>query len=70
MKWQGLAAPWMVVLFTACEDKGAPRSAEDAYLDNPSARRLSLERSLVNPSNGYSQLRLARYSSGTSQDWD
>jgi hypothetical protein len=40
------------------------------YLDDPAFRRAELEASLVNPDNGYSRLRLDRYASGDSADWD
>jgi len=47
--------------------------ADDAqlgYLRAPSSRRAALVASLVNPGNGYSSLRLARYASGAAGDWD
>ena len=33
-------------------------------------RRTELSLSLVNPNNGYSQLRLSHYASGDANDWD
>jgi mono/diheme cytochrome c family protein len=41
-----------------------------AYLDDAAVRRSELQASLVNPSNGYSRLRLAHYASGDALDWD
>jgi mono/diheme cytochrome c family protein len=40
------------------------------YIDDPAWRRAELVASLVNSSNGYSQLRLAHYASGDAGDWD
>jgi cytochrome c5 len=40
------------------------------YLDDAAFRRTELVASLVNPDNGYSQLRLAHYASGDAKDWD
>ena len=40
------------------------------YLDDASYRRAQLETSIVNPQNGYSQLRLEHYATGTTGDWD
>src|ERR1019366_1410571 len=53
----------------------SPTSGQDPaprvpYLDDASFRRAELEASLVNPSNAYSQLRLARYASGDGADWE
>jgi mono/diheme cytochrome c family protein len=39
------------------------------YFTDAVARRASLVRSLVNPSNGYSQLRLLHYDTGNAEDW-
>ncbi len=41
-----------------------------AYLDDPTYARAALVASLVNPANGYSQLRLAHYATGKAGDWD
>jgi hypothetical protein len=41
-----------------------------AYLQDPTSARASLVASLVNPANGYSQLRLAHYATGEAGDWD
>ncbi len=48
----------------------AAPSAQVRYLSDSHSRRASLEASLVNRDNGYSTLRLARYATGTSGDWD
>jgi hypothetical protein len=62
----GVAAS-TIALAAAC-GSSSPRSggAGSAYLDDASFRRSTLEASLVNPSNGYSQLRLAHYGG----DWE
>ncbi len=44
--------------------------AEVAYLRDAARRRRALEASLVDPTNGYSKLRLARYATGADGDWD
>jgi mono/diheme cytochrome c family protein len=52
------------------DDAGAAASSLNVrYLTDASARRAALVRSLVNPSNGYSQLRLAHYDTGDARDW-
>jgi hypothetical protein len=48
----------------------APAGAEVAYLRDAASRRRALEASLVDPSNGYSTLRLARYATGAGDDWE
>ena len=48
----------------------AQERERDAYLDDAAYRRASLEASLVNPANAYSQLRLARYGGGGARDWE
>jgi len=51
--------------------RGEPAPSElAAYLDDATARRAALEASLVNPSNGYSTLRLGHYATGADGDWD
>ena len=40
------------------------------YLGDAQFRRATLVASLVNPANGYSQLRLAHYATGSDGDWD
>ena len=52
----------------ACGSAPAP-SPDPTYLTDRAFRRSELEASLVNPSNGYSQLRLARYAT-QSGGWD
>lgn len=54
-------------LLAAC---AGTQTSGPAYFTDARARRASLEASLVNPSNGYSQLRLSHYASGQSGDWD
>lgn len=50
----------------------APAGGADAhaYLSEPLFARAALVDSLVTPTNGYSQLRLAHYATGTTGDWD
>lgn len=60
------------LLFAACAAPpgGSPGPGDPLpYLDDPAFRRAELEASLVNPDNGYSQLRLAHYDSGGPGDW-
>jgi hypothetical protein len=58
----------LVVLSAACS--GSPgASPEQLYLTSATARRAAMVASLVNPANGYAQLRLAHYDSGDSNDW-
>jgi len=52
----------------SASDAGAPHGV--AYLDDAQFRRTELTASLVNPANGYSQLRLAHYATGGAADWD
>lgn len=56
----------------ACGASNPSRETADplAYLDDTSYRRAELEASLVDPTNGYSALRLAHYATGASGDWD
>jgi cytochrome c553 len=61
------------VLLQACGP--APTSSRDSaprvpYLEDASFRRAELVVSLVNPTNGYSQLRLTHYASGDGGDWE
>src|SRR5260370_31497207 len=58
------------LLAAACSSPGAGRATSVPYLDDASFRRGELVASLVNPDNGYSRLRLARYSSRDTNDWD
>lgn len=56
----------------ACDGgrESASTDVEVAYLRNAASRRRALEASLVDPTNGYSKLRLARYATGDDDDWD
>ena len=60
-------------LAAACGSHGAapgvPANDGVLYLEAAGFRRSELEASLVNPSNGYSQLRLEHYDSGEAGDW-
>src|SRR5271168_3700684 len=56
-------------LASACGG-GGPSSPGLPYLDDASYRRSELVASLVNPENGYSELRLAHYATGDANDWD
>ncbi|HTQ06900.1 MAG TPA: hypothetical protein VMI54_23745 [Polyangiaceae bacterium] len=62
-------------LLAACGSAAPPSneaepSERTAYLTDASARRSELEASLVNPSNGYSTLRLEHYATGADGDWE
>jgi hypothetical protein len=54
----------------ACGADAPPAAAEVAYLRDAPSRRQALVASLVNPDNGYSSLRLARYATGATDDWE
>ena len=54
----------------ACGASDARAPTGIAYLDDAQFRRAELTASLVNPANGYSQLRLAHYATGDAADWD
>jgi cytochrome c5 len=56
----------LVALVASCS-AGDPAAR---YLDDAPFRRATLVASLVNPANGYSQLRLAHYATGSDGDWD
>jgi len=63
-----LTATLLVLLSASCA--GTPgASEEELYLTSATARRAALVASLVNPANGYAQLRLAHYDSGDANDW-
>ena len=65
------AAACMCAVAGACgTPQGASAPSPLAYLDDASFRRSELVASLVNPSNGYSELRLAHYATGDKDDWD
>ncbi len=57
-------------LAVACGSTGANIGDPVPYLDDASYRRSELVASLVNPDNGYSQLRLSHYATGAAGDWD
>ncbi len=59
-----------LLLGVACKAHAPEPDIESRYLDDRVFRRAELEASLVRPTNGYSRLRLARYASGNSQDWE
>ncbi|MFI5299532.1 MAG: hypothetical protein ACHREM_15690, partial [Polyangiales bacterium] len=61
----------LVALAPACGAALPPTPTSEAtqYLTDVGARRAALEGSLVNPSNAYSQLRLAHYAGGDGE-WD
>ena len=63
-----LALPVLGLL--ACGATGLDREPAQAYLEDPGFARDELVASLVNPSNGYSRLRLAHYATGDAADWD
>ncbi|HMF41110.1 MAG TPA: hypothetical protein VKQ32_10460 [Polyangia bacterium] len=54
----------------SCEGPPSDSRSARAYLLHPESARAALVASLVNPSNGYSQLRLAHYATGDGADWD
>jgi hypothetical protein len=55
----------------ACGGSKGPSEPDPlAYLDDATYRRSELEASLVNPSNGYSALRLSHYATGATGDWE
>jgi cytochrome c5 len=61
---------WLVAA-TGCASPPPPGPSEASlYLNDAAARRAALVASLVNPENGYSQLRLAHYATGADGDWD
>jgi cytochrome c553 len=57
-------------LVTACGVSSTSGAPGVPYLDNATFRRAEMTASLVNPANGYSQLRLAHYEAGGATDWD
>jgi mono/diheme cytochrome c family protein len=75
------AAAWAAACATVCvvavacggASPPGPSAGEPAgvpYLQDASFRRAELVASLVNPSDGYAQLRLAHYATGDAADWD
>lgn len=59
-----------LLTLVACAPAGVDRDPTLAYLDDPAFDRAELISSLVNPSNGYSQLRLAHYATDNANDWN
>jgi mono/diheme cytochrome c family protein len=69
----GLAAVCAVGASVACGASSASSPAVpdfQRYLDDASFRRSELLASLVNPSDGYAELRIAHYATGDGNDWD
>lgn len=70
-----LALPALTALAAACGSPASNPASSTAptdpipYLDDATYRRAELLASLVNPSNGYSSLRLAHYDTGNAGDW-
>lgn len=63
-------AAWLLAA-AGCASPSAPADSEASlYLHDATARRAALVASLVDPMNGYSQQRLAHYSTGDEGDWD
>jgi len=64
----------LVALVAGCDGGAAAPdptgAAEVSYLRDGASRRRALVDSLVNPANGYSSLRLARYATGDADDWE
>jgi len=58
------------LLLFGCSLPPTTVDATSAYLDDPAYARAEMTASLVNPTNGYSALRLAHYASGGAGDWD
>src|SRR5260221_6377903 len=72
-RMQRVSVVLLAFALAACGADAAPtRSIEDRYLDPDEVafRRAELVASLVNPSNAYSQLRLAHYATNGVDDWD
>ena len=72
---RGVSAPRFFVLALALGACGRDASTvaddgETAYLRDAASRRRALVDSLVDPTNGYSTLRLARYATGAADDWE
>jgi cytochrome c553 len=65
-----LSIGWGLVAGLACELPPSAAAPTVAYLDDPAYARAELTASLVNPSNGYSALRLAHYATGDAADWE
>ncbi|HVZ89361.1 MAG TPA: hypothetical protein VHG72_20520 [Polyangia bacterium] len=57
-------------LVLGCEMPPSSISPTSGYLTDPAFARAELTESLVNPSNGYSALRLSHYATDDASDWD
>jgi cytochrome c5 len=69
--WQmSRSARYVTLVVVAACGGSRDRGDAEAYLQDPAFARAVLVDSLVNPSNGYSELRLGRYATGDSADWD
>jgi mono/diheme cytochrome c family protein len=66
----GLVAAWGLAVALGCEPPPSGVAPTSGYLDDPAFARTELTASLVNPSNGYSALRLAHYATGDASDWN
>ena len=62
------ALAWLFTL--GCSAPLSTPRASLQFLNDRAYRRRELEAALVNPSDGYAQLRLAHYATGTDSDWD
>jgi hypothetical protein len=63
--------PLLLVALDACSSASpASQSTDLPYLVDASYRRTELVASLVNPTDGYAQLRLAHYATGLAGDWE
>jgi cytochrome c553 len=74
---RGLTAPFAACVIAAalsgaagCGSASSPAGPGAPYLDDAAFRRAELVASLVNPVDGYAQLRLTHYASGDANDWD
>jgi cytochrome c5 len=59
----------VLAALSACSSGKSPGDPV-AYLDDATFRRAELTGCLVDPANGYSQLRLVHYATGDDNDWD
>ena len=66
----GLLAASCLAVSLGCEPPPSAVSPPTRYLGDPTFARAELVASLVDPDNGYSALRLARYATGDAADWD
>jgi len=71
MKWKvALVAASGLGLALGCEMPPSDVAPTSGYLTDPVFARAELTASLVNPSNGYSALRLSHYATDDAADWD